>query len=43
MVNTRFNGVRPITPVNEPTGESTVRGPDIGRGRGDQGARAEEE
>uniref|UniRef100_M1DWD7 'chromo' domain containing protein n=1 Tax=Solanum tuberosum TaxID=4113 RepID=M1DWD7_SOLTU len=31
MVNTRFNGIRPVDPVNDPTEESTTRG--CGRGR----------
>uniref|UniRef100_M1DLB7 'chromo' domain containing protein n=1 Tax=Solanum tuberosum TaxID=4113 RepID=M1DLB7_SOLTU len=34
MVNTRFNDVRPVAPVNEPTKESIARGRSRGRGRG---------
>uniref|UniRef100_M1DBH3 'chromo' domain containing protein n=1 Tax=Solanum tuberosum TaxID=4113 RepID=M1DBH3_SOLTU len=34
MVYTRLNGVRPVTPINEPAEESTTRGRSRGRGRG---------
>ncbi|KAK4736785.1 hypothetical protein R3W88_000482 [Solanum pinnatisectum] len=34
MVNTRFNGVRPVAPINAPTEESVTRGHGRGRGRG---------
>uniref|UniRef100_M1DQQ2 Uncharacterized protein n=1 Tax=Solanum tuberosum TaxID=4113 RepID=M1DQQ2_SOLTU len=34
MVNTRFNGVRPVVPVNALAEESTVRGHSRCRGRG---------
>uniref|UniRef100_M1DW98 Uncharacterized protein n=1 Tax=Solanum tuberosum TaxID=4113 RepID=M1DW98_SOLTU len=34
MVNTRFNGIRPVAPVNAPVKESTARGHGQGRGRG---------
>uniref|UniRef100_M1E015 Uncharacterized protein n=1 Tax=Solanum tuberosum TaxID=4113 RepID=M1E015_SOLTU len=34
MVYTRFNGVRPVTPVNEPGEESATRGHGRDRGRG---------
>uniref|UniRef100_M1DTC3 Uncharacterized protein n=1 Tax=Solanum tuberosum TaxID=4113 RepID=M1DTC3_SOLTU len=34
MVNTRFNGVRPIAPIIAPVEESAARGRDRGRGRG---------
>uniref|UniRef100_M1DP73 'chromo' domain containing protein n=1 Tax=Solanum tuberosum TaxID=4113 RepID=M1DP73_SOLTU len=34
MVNTRFNGVRHVAPVNEPAEESAARGRGRGRGRG---------
>uniref|UniRef100_M1DD57 'chromo' domain containing protein n=1 Tax=Solanum tuberosum TaxID=4113 RepID=M1DD57_SOLTU len=34
IVNNRFNGVRPATPVNAPAEESTARGRGRGRGRG---------
>uniref|UniRef100_M1DFB5 'chromo' domain containing protein n=1 Tax=Solanum tuberosum TaxID=4113 RepID=M1DFB5_SOLTU len=34
MVNTRFNGVRPVDPVNAPAEESAARGRSRGRGRG---------
>uniref|UniRef100_M1DTW1 Uncharacterized protein n=1 Tax=Solanum tuberosum TaxID=4113 RepID=M1DTW1_SOLTU len=33
IVNTRFNGVRPATPVNDPADESAARGRGLGRGR----------
>nr|AAT38742.2 'chromo' domain containing protein [Solanum demissum] len=32
MVNTRFNGVRPVAPVNTPAEESVAKGCDRGRG-----------
>uniref|UniRef100_M1DRL5 'chromo' domain containing protein n=1 Tax=Solanum tuberosum TaxID=4113 RepID=M1DRL5_SOLTU len=34
MVNTRYNGVRPVAPVNAPAEESAARGRGRGRGRG---------
>uniref|UniRef100_M1E0P1 Uncharacterized protein n=1 Tax=Solanum tuberosum TaxID=4113 RepID=M1E0P1_SOLTU len=34
MINTRYNGVRPMAPVNAPAEESAVRGRGRGRGRG---------
>uniref|UniRef100_M1DVP2 Uncharacterized protein n=1 Tax=Solanum tuberosum TaxID=4113 RepID=M1DVP2_SOLTU len=34
MVNTTFNGVRPVAPVNAPAKKSIVRGRDRGIGRG---------
>uniref|UniRef100_M1DU13 'chromo' domain containing protein n=1 Tax=Solanum tuberosum TaxID=4113 RepID=M1DU13_SOLTU len=34
MVNTRFNGVRSVAPVNAPAEESTARGRGRGKGRG---------
>ncbi|WMV38434.1 hypothetical protein MTR67_031819 [Solanum verrucosum] len=34
MVNTRFNGIRPRTPVNAPAEEYVARGRGQGRGRG---------
>ncbi|XP_049413243.1 uncharacterized protein LOC125876166 [Solanum stenotomum] len=34
MVNTRFNDVRPVAPVNAPTKESAAKGHSRGRGRG---------
>uniref|UniRef100_M1DVW8 'chromo' domain containing protein n=1 Tax=Solanum tuberosum TaxID=4113 RepID=M1DVW8_SOLTU len=34
MVNTRFNGVRPVSPVNAPAEKSAARGRGRGRGRG---------
>uniref|UniRef100_M1D8W7 Uncharacterized protein n=1 Tax=Solanum tuberosum TaxID=4113 RepID=M1D8W7_SOLTU len=34
MVNTRFNGVRPVAPVNAPIEESASRGRGCGKGRG---------
>uniref|UniRef100_M1AL36 Retrotransposon protein, Ty3-gypsy subclass n=1 Tax=Solanum tuberosum TaxID=4113 RepID=M1AL36_SOLTU len=34
MVNTRYNGVRTVAPVNAPVEESAVRGRGRGRGRG---------
>uniref|UniRef100_M1DJB4 Uncharacterized protein n=1 Tax=Solanum tuberosum TaxID=4113 RepID=M1DJB4_SOLTU len=34
MVNTRFNDVSPVAPVNESAEESTARGRGRGRGRG---------
>uniref|UniRef100_M1DEW5 'chromo' domain containing protein n=1 Tax=Solanum tuberosum TaxID=4113 RepID=M1DEW5_SOLTU len=33
MVNTRFNGIRPVASVNAPAEESTAKGRDRGRGR----------
>uniref|UniRef100_M1DNG0 'chromo' domain containing protein n=1 Tax=Solanum tuberosum TaxID=4113 RepID=M1DNG0_SOLTU len=41
MVNTRFNGIRPVAPANEPTEESAERG--CGRGRGRARGRVEAE
>uniref|UniRef100_M1DLE7 Uncharacterized protein n=1 Tax=Solanum tuberosum TaxID=4113 RepID=M1DLE7_SOLTU len=34
MVNTRFNGVRPVAPVNAPAEKSAARVRDRGRARG---------
>ena len=34
MVNTTYNGVRPVAPVNAPAEESAARGHGRGRGRG---------
>uniref|UniRef100_M1DL04 'chromo' domain containing protein n=1 Tax=Solanum tuberosum TaxID=4113 RepID=M1DL04_SOLTU len=34
MVNTRYNSIRPVAPVNVPAEESTARGRVRGRGRG---------
>lgn len=34
MVYSRFNSVRPVTPVNAPSEEPSVRGHGQGRGRG---------
>ncbi|KAH0665419.1 hypothetical protein KY285_026625 [Solanum tuberosum] len=42
MVNTRFNNVRLIAPVNAPAEESAARGRDQGRGRGRPRSRGRE-
>uniref|UniRef100_M1DRG1 Uncharacterized protein n=1 Tax=Solanum tuberosum TaxID=4113 RepID=M1DRG1_SOLTU len=34
MVHTRYNGLRPVDPINAPAEESTARGHGRGRGRG---------
>ncbi|KAH0672114.1 hypothetical protein KY284_023201 [Solanum tuberosum] len=34
MVNTRFNDIRPVAPINAPVEESAMRGRSRGRGRG---------
>uniref|UniRef100_M1DU98 'chromo' domain containing protein n=1 Tax=Solanum tuberosum TaxID=4113 RepID=M1DU98_SOLTU len=42
MVNTRFNGVSSVAPINAPVEESAVRGRSRGRGRGKLGVEHEE-
>uniref|UniRef100_M1DLH6 Uncharacterized protein n=1 Tax=Solanum tuberosum TaxID=4113 RepID=M1DLH6_SOLTU len=42
MVNTRYNGVRPVAPINAPTEESTTRGRGRGRGKGTARGRGHE-
>ncbi|WMV58289.1 hypothetical protein MTR67_051674 [Solanum verrucosum] len=42
MVNTRFNGVRPVAPVNEPVDESAARGRSRGKGNENPHAHHEE-
>ncbi|KAK6773863.1 hypothetical protein RDI58_029102 [Solanum bulbocastanum] len=39
MVNTRYNGVRPVAPINEPVEESATSGHKRGSGRGRESGR----
>uniref|UniRef100_M1DN79 'chromo' domain containing protein n=1 Tax=Solanum tuberosum TaxID=4113 RepID=M1DN79_SOLTU len=43
IVNTRYNGVRPVSPVNALVEEYSVRGHGQGRGRGKARGRGQEE